>query len=179
MEIYIDRYNKRFFTFRWLRYSLQGKDTTSLIPLYDQPVQTLQIKRIKGMTVPSWQAEDFIRLEQFIDVNTSPEETVLTFPEIGSLNYLMDRPFVGRFPLATLSWLNSRWHEEFVAQLKSNPPNILIMSKDPGRSFPYGYFKIPQNKPKYDEVMDFIQAHYRKVDETPTYFIYRNKLVRP
>ena len=173
----IDRYRKRFFVFQWAYRTLRGEDRSSLIPMNGQPSERLHLPRIKFVTVPDWQANDCNLLVKFIEANTKPDETVFMFPELAGYSYIIDRPFVGRFPMVTFSWFNDEWHREFVKELKNNPPRFAIVDKDPGESFSEVYFKAPgsTNREKYDEVARFIEENYQVIDETPSLWICKNK----
>src|SRR3989338_3560400 len=110
----IQRYNKRFFAFQFVRNTILGKETDSLKPLHDTETSKLMIDRAKGLTVPSWQARDFVELTQFIHERTSPREPVFIYPEGAAYSFIIDRPFVGRFPMGTFAWFNERSHKEYL-----------------------------------------------------------------
>ncbi len=171
----IQRYNHRFYAFKFVRNVLMGKNTELLKPLAGYKTEILQLKRAKGVTVPAEQAQEIMDVVGFFDENTSPGETVFMFPELGSYHFFADRPFVGRFPMVTFSWFKDQWHEELLTVLKKTLPRYAVLLKDLGPWFPDVYFKIPKNKAMYDEVRDLVLKYYRPVRETSSLMIYRLK----
>lgn len=168
------RYDRRFFAFQYVKSILLGKDTRWLRPLAGEQSERMRLSRLKGMVVPSWQAEDFKQLTDFFQRNTTLGETVLMYPELGMYSFIIDRPFVGRFPMATFSWIGE-WHQEFMEDLKAVGPRFAVLPKDPGPTFAKAHFKIPSNKHHYDDVMRYIAEHYGLVDSTPSLLIYARK----
>lgn len=167
------RYNRRFYAFKFVKYVLMGKDTQELKPLYGVPTERLNLERIKGMVVPKWQAQELKQITDFINRNTKEDETVFMYPEQGAYHFITNRPFVGRFPMATFSWFHDSWHKEFFTELQNTKPRYAILVRDPGSTFPDVYFKVPQNKEKYDEIMSFIHQNYKLAGETKNMLIYR------
>lgn len=170
----ISRYNHRFFVFQYARDRILRKNTSHLIPLSKEKAESPDLKRLKGIKVPLGQVEDFKKLTQFIQEHTQPSEKVLMFPELGIYSFIVDRPFVGRFPMVTFSWMGN-WHVEFMSDLKAAAPRFAVVAKDPGESFPRAHFKIPSNKQHYDDVIRYIQEHYEVVASTPNSLIYQRK----
>ncbi len=168
------RYDRRFFAFQYIKSVVLGQDTRRLYPLVNQKSERMRLSRLKGIVVPSWQAEDFKQLTDFFEQNTPPGETVLMYPEVGLYSFIIDRPFVGRFPMATFSWIGG-WHREFMEDLLVARPRFAVLSKDPGPTFEKAYFKIPSNKQHYEEAMRYIHDYYVAVDSTPSLVIYRRK----
>jgi hypothetical protein len=166
------RYNKRFFAFQYIGRKMMGKETDSLIPLDGVSREVMMLDRVKGLVVPVDQAENFKQLTQFIHANTGRGEPVFMFPELGSYSFIVDRPFVGRFPMATFSWIGN-WHGELLQDLKTTKPRYVVLAKDPGETFPKAYFKIRRNKDNYDEMMDYIAHTYAPVSSTPDFLIYQ------
>ncbi|OGX31384.1 MAG: hypothetical protein A2787_09740 [Omnitrophica WOR_2 bacterium RIFCSPHIGHO2_01_FULL_48_9] len=171
----VQRFNKRFFVYKWARNTVLGKERESLKPLYGQETQEVHLPRVKGMTVPLWQARDLELLAEFFDKNTQPGEPVFMYPEMGAYSFVIDRPGVGRFLMTTFAWFQEPWHEEFMQDLQKTAPRYAVLIKDLGPTFPKVYFKIPANKKKFDDVDQYLQAHYTIVAETPTMWIYGRK----
>ncbi len=171
----IQRFNKRFFVYKWTRNFVMGKERDSLRPLHDQASAELNLPRVKGMTVPLWQAKDVKMLAEFMDKHTQPTESVFMFPEMGSYHFVVNRPWVGKFPMATFTWFKEAWHAEFMEELKNAAPRYAVFVKDLGTTFPNVYFRIPENKQKYDDVFNFLQANYQIVAETPSLWIYEKQ----
>ncbi len=167
------RFNKRFFTVAWLGKKIAGKDTAKLVPLSEQSTQLLDLPRIKHMVVPSWQAEDLKQLKSFIDKHTKPHERVWMYPELASLHFILNRPWVGRFPMGTSPWLDEGWFIEYEKDLQAAPPEYAIVNKVIPSYFEKNYFPIKASKVKYERMMNFLQSHYVVEESTPTYFIYR------
>jgi len=168
------RYNHRFFMFQYVRNVFFSGDKDSLTPLAGKDSEKMLLPRLKGLVVPAWQATDFKQLTQFVDENTEPGEKVFMFPELGAYSFIVDRPFVGRFPTATFSWIGN-WHSELFQDLKEAKPRYVVLAKDPGETFPKAYFKVPRNKDNYDEMMNYITKRYERVSSTESLFIYQRK----
>lgn len=171
----IQRFNHRFFVFKYVRNALTRQSLESLKPLAGEESKELQLERLKGMVVPTSQAKDIEGVNQFIRSHTAKGEKVLMFPELGFYQFLVDRPWVGRFPMVPFSWFKEDWHQEFLKDLKASAPNYAVISKDPGTWFPDVYFRLPENKAKYDEVVAFINEHYSLVASTPSFSILRRR----
>ncbi len=169
------RYGKRFVAFKYLTHFLSGKGTASLHPLYGKDYRPIKAERADGMAAPAEQAQEIEKLAEFFDNNTQLGETVFIFPELGFYSFIIDRPFVGRFPMVTMAWFKEEWHAEFMADLKKEMPRFAIIDKDPGPAFPAIFFQLERNKKKYDEVLNLIKKNYAVVDETPGVWIYKRK----
>ena len=172
----IQRYNNRFYMYKFVKNRLLGKDIEPLKPLFDQATKQMNIPRVGPMTVPVRQWEDFEQLNKFIQMYTREDEPVFMFPELGTYSFAVNRSFVGRFPMVPFSWFKEDWHKEFVAELKRTRPSYAIVAKDPGNWFPEVYFKIKRNKEMYDEVSEFIRQNYIPIEQTPTLLIYQLNL---
>ena len=171
----IQRYNKRFIAFQYIRNIILGKDTRSLRPLSGQEARKIEIDRMKGLVVPAWQAEEFEQVNNFLKTRTHKDEPVLFFPELGVYHFIVDRPFAGRFPMVTLSWIGPKWHEEFMAQLRKNPPAYAVVRNELPDYFSKTNFACPPNKRKYDEAQSFIEKNYRFIFSTKNLNIYEIK----
>ncbi len=171
----IARYNHRFFAYKYVKNLITRRGTEQLIPLSDQKSEQLNLPRVSGMVVPSWQAQDINQLTEFIQSNTKPNDPVFMFPELGSYSFIVDRPFIGRFPMATFSWFGN-WHEELYQDLAKAEPSIAVVSKDPGPFFEKVYFQVQQNKKSYDRITAYIEDKYDLVGTTPSLLIYRVKV---
>lgn len=171
----MERYSKRFTAYKVLQGFLIGKSTADLVPCANEPHQALTIGRAKGVIVPEDQAQELEEVIPLIERLTKPGEIVFTYPEIGTYNFLADRPFLGKFPLVTLSWFSDRWHQEIVNELKVNPPKIIIMTKYLPDDWKAVYLGLEKNRQKYQEVMTFVEVHYQKVATTEQSDIYQRK----
>jgi len=165
------RFNHRFIAFKWLTYAVSGKSTVDLKPLDEQSSEELKLARLRGMVAPKKQVQDFQGLTKFFNENSQRDEQVLVFPDIGALNFIIDRPFVGRFPMVVLSWLKDSWHDGFVEDLHSASPRFVITYKELRPHFEDHNFINPQNKIKFNEVSLYVNQNYEVAHETPTYLI--------
>jgi len=169
------RYNKRFSAIQWVVNKITGKEK-DLSLLKDIPKRPLNIERGKGMVVPLWQADEIEGVTRFLKENTAPDEAVFTFPELGNFNFWADRPFVGRFPIATFSWYQDRWHEELVADFKKAQPRFVVMTNLGHRTFPAAlYFRYEKNVRKFNEFTHLILDHYTIVKSFESVSIYKRK----
>ncbi len=172
----IARFNHRFFAYQYVQAKITGQDTGRLMPMNNQETETLNIKRLAGLTVPAWQAEELKQLIQFFDENTQPDEPVFTFPEQGAYNFILDRPFIGRFPMVSFSWIGGvKWHKELFEDLKRANPQYVIFPKVPDATLEKVYFKIQQNKNNYYQIWNHIMENYQLINSTQTLFIYQHK----
>ena len=170
---FIHRYDHRFFSFKWAKNSLLGKNTAYLNPLYRKSAVKLDLRRVKGLTVPAWQAEEIKQLKTFIQHTTEKNEKIFMFPELGAYYFIIDRPFAGRFPMATFSWFLQGWHEELLSDLMEQRPRLAIIAKDPGPSFPQIFFKVKKNREMFEEMMSYIHTRYKPITQTHTLLIYQ------
>lgn len=169
----IQRLNKRFYAFKYIRNIFVGKETDSLKPLNDIEKIKLDIDRGRGLTVPSWQAQDFIELTQFINRHTTSQDAVLMYPEGAAYSFIVDRPYVGRFPMATFSWFNDNDHRAYMASLKKTRAKYAVVPKEVPHYFEKTHFIVSANKQKYNEVMHHIEQNYELVVTTPSLNIFK------
>ena len=168
-------FQKRFFAVQWAVKTVTGKNTKKVIPLAGQEVEKLDLERVKWMTVPKWQAEDLKELDHFFKTHTTPGEAVFMYPELGALHFILNRPSVGKFPTATLSWINDNWHKELMRRLRENLPRYAVVNAKTPDYFEKTYFLVEANRRYWQEAMSIITIHYRPVAQTPTYIIYERR----
>jgi len=173
----IARFNHRFVVVKYVHHFLFKQDMKALRPLAQRSAAKVGVATLSGMVVPSSQAEDFQQLNEFARHNMDSGKPVFMFPELGSYSFIVDRPFVGRFPMATFSWIGG-WQEELFLDLKRVNPKYAVLSKDPGPSFEKAYFKVKPNKISYDKIMRYINENYVQVGSTPSLLIYQRKDVK-
>ena len=150
-----------------------------LDPLAGTPSQRLTLERAKGMVVPLSQANELEEVTRFIEKNTQPREAVFMFPEIGAYNFIVDRPFVGRFPVGTLTWFSRSWHHELLAALKEQKPRYAVLTKNLPEHFETIYFQKAASKKYYEDVVGFIRENYHVAAETADSTIYKlNEVVK-
>jgi len=164
----IVRMNKRFYAFKYVRNKIMGNETESLKPLHDQEKIELSLNRVNGLTVPALQAQDFVELTKFMNDHTSPQDAVLMYPEGAAYSFIIDRPFVGRFPMANFSWFNDKYHDEYMASLSIAKAKFAVIPKELPYYFDKTHFIVESNIHKYDEAMQFIGSNYEIVKTTPT-----------
>ena len=144
--------------------------------LKDVEKRPLNIERAKGMIVPLWQAQEIEGVTKFLQEHTGPEEAVFTFPELGNFNFWADRPFVGRFPIATFAWYHEKWHRELVADFKKAQPRFVVMTNLGHRTFPAAlYLRYEKNARKFNEFTQLILDHYTVVKSFESVSIYERK----
>jgi len=171
----IARYNHRFPVFKMAKNAFVGKQE-DLSLLAGEEKRPLRIERGKGMIVPSWQADEIEKITDFLKVNTRPDEKIFSFPEVGNFSFWADRPFVGRFPIATFSWMDERWARELFRDLKAAKPKYVIMTHVGHRTFPAEwYFRNPKNIIHFKEVTDYILAHYNLKESFSSVGLYQLK----
>ncbi len=169
----IQRYNRRFYAFKYVRNLILRKDMKELLPLHDQNMVEINTPRLHSMVVPKWQAEELVQLFDIINAKTKKTEEVFMFPEIGAYNFVVDRPFLGRFPMYTFTWFNDKWHADFDKELRGAPPQVVVVDKDPGDAFPKIYFKVEKNKKRYFDVLGFIKGNYTVIAQTKNFLVYQ------
>lgn len=171
----IQRYNNRFFAFKFLRNKLSGKEISSLRPFQETGWRALSLERGRWVIVPEEQADELEQIDDFVRRNLRPGEPLMTYPELGTYNFFVDRPFAGRFALSTFSWFNDRWHEEYMRQLSLEKPRYIVLEKDISEYWKAVYLVPAANRRKFDQMMDFIHSNYVLIHETPRSGIYRLK----
>ena len=171
----IQRYNHRFFAFKFLCHIAQGKDPELLKPGHDGKSRPLTIERASGMIVPLEQAQELEEVEVFVKKNVPPVEVIFTYPELGAYNFLVNRRYLGRFPMATFAWFNDHWHAELMNDLEQSKVKYIILQKQMPDYWKAVYLGVESNRKMYKDVMDFIAAHYTVAQETKSSYIYKLK----
>ncbi len=132
----------------------------------------LDLPRAKNLKIPRWQAADLIQLKQFVDGHTNPGESVWMYPELGALHFILDRPCVGKFPTATLAWMDEQWYAQYMRELMLRKPRYAIVNKATPDYFEKAYFPAPGNREKFWTQTNYLKLHYSLISSTPTYNIY-------
>ena len=151
----IGRIEARFYKTSWVCDLISGSEQVKKAWVNGSPVTAIDLPRISHMTIPVWQAKDLEQLKAFVDAHVPAHETVWMYPELGSLNFILQRPWVGRFPIATLSWMDEGWFADYVKALERDPPGYAIVNKVMPFYFEQGYFLVPANRLKHDRIMSF------------------------
>ena len=152
-----------------------GKKEGNLAPLKDTESREPKLGRVRGMVIPNVQADELEAVSDFIAQNTTNDEIVFTYPELGTYSFLIDRPFLGRFPIATFSWFHPRWHKELMIDLQEKKPRFIIVQKEFSSQWKMVYLTPSENRTKYEAVLKFIYAHYRLKLTAPKSYIYELK----
>ncbi|MBN1870278.1 MAG: hypothetical protein JW847_06880 [Candidatus Omnitrophica bacterium] len=171
----IQRYNRRFFAFKFARDKVFGKDTEYLKPKANGEMRALNMERAKGILVPVEQADELEQVVAYLRSHAEEKEQVFTYPDFGTYNFLADRRAFGRFPLATFAWFNDRWHQDFLLKFKSSKPRYVILQKEIPQYWKDVYLALEPNREKFQEVMDMISSDYRIEAQTPLSYVYRLK----
>ena len=157
----ISRFSKRFFVF-W-RDPFKNKASTAI-----------DLPRIKGMVILKRQADDFIQLKAFVDKNTSVNEPIWMYPELGSLHFILDRPWIGKFPTATLAWVDNAWFDKYMEELRRLKPHYAIFERESPQHFSEPCYSV-KAKSRFKEQMSYLEVNYSIISSTPTYDIYIRK----
>lgn len=170
------RYNKRFTMAKLLGNTLGYRRDKDLSLLHEVEKRSVRIRRAQGMVVPVWQAQEMEGVVGFLEEHTKAGEAVFAYPELGNFNFWADRPFIGRFPIATFSWIDEQWHRELVADFKKAAPRYVVMTNPGHRTFPREwYFRNRANAEKFNEMTRLILDHYRVVQTYESVSIYERK----
>jgi len=165
----IGHFDRKFYKFSWGYRLISGKHVKKT----HEPESVIDLPRIRHMTIPQWQAEDIEQLKTFVDAHVPEHEKIWMYPELGSMYFLVNRPWVGRFPQATLSWEDEDWFADYEKALESDPPKFAVVDKVIPFYFDSIYFLVPANRAKHERMMLFLHDHYAVTGQTPTYFIYQ------
>jgi hypothetical protein len=169
----VGRFITRYYKPSWVCQLIAGKDKGKPELINGSPGISINLPRIKNMTIPVWQAKDLEQLKAFIDEHVPPHEAVWMYPELASLHFIVDRPWVGRFPMAVLSWEDESWFADYEKALESTLPRYAVINKMKQFYFERIYFLVPANRIKHERMMQFLYNHYVIETQTPSYFIYR------
>ena len=136
--------NHRFYAFKYAVAFLTGQDTNKLRP--SENLVAADIPTAQGLFIPPWQDQDFNLLQQTINTLLKEDETLFTFPDLGIYNFIVDRPFVGKFPIVIFSWFNDDWAQGLYEELQRIKPKVVLFPKQIDPVFEKVYFKIEKNK---------------------------------
>ena len=171
----INRYSLRFWSYQYACRVLSSKSTAKMkFWEKDEHYAKLGIERVKGIWVPLDQYRDLNQLDAFIG-HSQPDDTFVMFPELGTYNFIFDRPFLGRFPIPTFTWFNERWFDEFMKEFRASKAKYIVAQKRLPDDWYTVYFGYAPNKVKYDKMLSVIQSSYVQVAETELTRIYERK----
>lgn len=149
------KFSKRFFIFKELKQIILYARHAEIPYAVPNP-EPLKTFRARGILVPSAQAKEIDAVVEYIASNTKERENIFTFPDLGTYNFLADRPSVGRFYSAEFSFMDQKYFEEMFREVKNTRPRFVIESKD--------FSRLEQFRPtlgKYlDEVNSYLKENY-------------------
>ncbi len=171
------RFEHRFTMIKFIeREVFHQKKVKGLSLLENQPKAFLNIDRARGHIVPRWQEEEITGVVEFLKTHTKPDEEVFCYPEVGNFNFWADRPFIGRFPIATFTWMYEPWYQELLNDFLKIKPHYVIMTHLGHRTFPrVWYFRNPHNKQRFEQMTQLILANYMPVKSFESVAIYERK----
>ncbi len=169
----VRRYSRRFDFFRMM-FAERGQ-LKSISPFSDTDLTALDVPRMEGMIVPNEQAQDINQLVRFMEKNSTRYDRIAFFPDLGIYHYIIDCPFIGRFPTITLSWIGSDWHDQYMRDLKRQKPRYVVTYKKYPEYYTRTQLVVPANQKKHDEFMDYVNQYYQIVSGTPTLYIWARK----
>lgn len=173
----LNRFDHRFTMMKLIeRQVLHKKKVKGLSVLEGQETAVLNIERARGHIVPRWQEEEIKGVVEFLKMHTRTDEAVFCFPELGNFNFWADRPFVGRFPIVTFTWMYEPWYQELLADFQKTRPHYVVMTHLGHRTFPQlWYFRNPQNQERFEQMTQLILANYAPVQSFESVAIYERK----
>jgi len=153
------KYTRKFFIFKELK-SLALNKTHVDIPFTEPDPMKVTSERAIGVKVPFLQAWEIDLVVAYISSNTGDRETVFTFPDLGTYNFLTDRPPLGRFYSAEFSFIDPRWFEELMLDLEVERPRFVICAKE----FPRPERFRSTLGTHLDRMILFLDKHYEVVE---------------
>jgi len=162
------RYKKRFFIFKYAKeFFIEKKGRDILFPKASH--SALELDRAKGIIVPDWQRDELIEVTQYIKENTTQDDILFTYPDVGAYNFLTDRPALGRFKTSMFSWMQVEWHRELMDDLRTKRPRHILHKKKYPQIEPY----LPRVKPYREEMYNYIRENYKIVKDIGNIEIYQ------
>jgi hypothetical protein len=171
----LTRYSRRFFSYQFVMELIRGKDTAGLLNPRSDDIVKLDSRKTTGVFVSLRQAAEITVLVRFINEKARSSQNVFLYPEYGTLYFLSDTRWISRFPTVTFSWFKERWHQELMAELKSQMPDYVILQNQWEPDTERVYFAKQKNKQKYDEVLAFVALNYQPLQATEESTIYQRK----
>lgn len=165
----LSKYNKRFFIFKEAR-SLVLNRKHAGIPFSEPGPTMLKASRAKGIIVPKLEAEEIDGVIDYISSYTESRDIVFTFPDLSAYNFLVDRPPLGRFHTAELSFMDPKWFRELFSELENKKPRFVICARE--------YLRIAPFRPKVGVYLDKIDKYLGENYEIKKSFLSVNILER-
>ena len=165
----VDKYSKRFPMVTTIRSHFDKKFREKH---KSQQEVSLNFERAKGIKTSFLQARELEMVSKAVNLYSNINDKIFVYPDMGSYYFLFQRNVVGRFPVATLSWMRQDWHEELMHDLENQKPRLIILKKNLEKDFENVYFKRPSNKSNFNDVMNFIETNYHLMVKTEASLIY-------
>lgn len=170
------RYSNRFWSVQSGRQIFSGKESKYYkFANPNVPYEQLTIERAKGIWVPVEQAGELKILNDFILKKSQSSDIFVMYPEEGMYNFLFDRPFLGRFPFCTLSWINDDWFNEYFKDFSELKAKFVIVRKEYSEVWNKVTLGYRPSKIKHEEILRVIKKSYVMVRETPKSWIFERK----
>ena len=120
--------------------------------------------------MPRAQAAEIDGVVEYIISNTRNREPVFAFSDLGIYNFLTDRPPVGRFYSAELSFMDQAWFQELFLELENKKPRFVICARS--------YLKLAPLMSNVGAYLDKIDSYLKKNYEIKKSFPTVNVLER-
>lgn len=132
----LEKYSKRFFIFKELK-SIAVNKRHLEIPYAGPEPTAIKSIRAKGIIVPGAQALEIDSVVEYISSHASGNEIIFTFPDLGTYNFLTNRPSLKRFYSAEFSFMEPQWFEEMLKELKNIRPRFVVCAREYTRLKPF------------------------------------------
>ncbi|MDP8211893.1 MAG: hypothetical protein P9X22_01200 [Candidatus Zapsychrus exili] len=135
----------------------------------------LNVERAGNLVASKFQAKEVEQLVDVIQQETNKEDTIFSFPEMGTYLFLADRQFFGKFPMYTFSWFSDNWHNDLIADINENEPEYVVMPIKLHRKFEQIYFKVAKNRDKYNIIINIITKNYYIASRTEEFYFFKRR----
>lgn len=167
----LPRFQKRFIAMQMMWGG--EKKLMKTFPFNSKDLVVVDLPVMKGMAAPQDQVKDIMQLDRFFKINADSTSKIMFFPDAAGYYFILNRPFVGRFPVVSLSWISEKWHDEFMRHLITNPPDFVVTNKDDPD---YIDATTESNKQKIAQMQQFIHDNYHPASSTVTMNIWEHNL---
>jgi len=167
----VSKYSKRFFIFKDIK-EIVLRNKRVDIPYTNPDPTPVETNRAKGIIVPGPQAREIDGIVEYITVHAGKRDAVFTFPDLGTYNFLTDRPSVGKFYCAELSFMDPQWFEGMFVELKNTKPRFIICAKEFTRLKPF----MPDIGKYLDRMTAFLRESYSVKMSFETVNIFERKM---
>lgn len=135
---------------------LGGKNHVQLDPTWVQS----SIPRLKGLFLPAEQAETLDEVVDFLQDNTTENDTLWDFTDYGIIYFLADRPFPARFhtPYYTIGW---DWQGEVIEGLRRHQTRYVLFRS--GTDMDKIWWEVDRCLYNY-RVSEFVLRNYHPIE---------------